>query len=517
MSPEFENRSWESDRLLRIGRSRQAEVALEDTSVSRLHAEVALCETGWALRDTGSTNGTYLNGTRIGRADRKLRQHDLIQCGNLVLIVQELTEAPANHGEPRGSWQGNLQVQATTQQSWEEAVELLAMDMTRHQRPGQQLLSLLHAGRNITSTASLDELLRQGVRDATLTLNAQRGSILLLDETTGKLAVRASFTARPDHPMPGVLSSTLAQRCLRTGQSLLCGDVTADPELNNAKSVVAGNMNSVICALLRTPQRRLGVLHLDRDLSQDPFTADDLRLVDALAANLSLPIESTRSLQEKQRSLFLDMVTTLAQAVELRDEYTGGHTQRVTDYALLLAEELNLPTAERHTLQVGTPVHDIGKIGIDDAVLRKQGRLTPSEFEYMKTHTVKGATLLQNIADLSFLLPIVRNHHERWDGTGYPDALAGTEIPLLARVVAVADAFDAMTSDRPYRPGMPAERAFAEIKREAGSQFDPACAAAFLRLQPRIEQLLGQQQALIDTSSLELLSEIRQLLPARSA
>ena len=139
---------------------------------------------------------------------------------------------------------------------------------------------------------------------------------------------------------------------------------------------------------------------------------------------------------DQGNDLFLQIVTAMAQAVELRDKYTGGHTQRVTNYALLLADQLELPLEQKRHLQIGTPLHDIGKIGVDDAILRKNGRLTAEEYEAMKAHTVQGSEILETIPELKPILPIVRNHHERWNGAGYPDGLAGEQIPLLARIVA---------------------------------------------------------------------------------
>jgi HD-GYP domain-containing protein (c-di-GMP phosphodiesterase class II) len=195
--------------------------------------------------------------------------------------------------------------------------------------------------------------------------------------------------------------------------------------------------------------------------------------------------ESAQLLRQ-QRELFLNTITVLAQAIDLRDDYTGGHTARVSRYAELIAEQLNLPSTELKWIKLGTPLHDIGKIGIDDAILRKPAGLTDSEFQIMKTHTVKGAIILGTVPDLAPVIPIVRSHHERWDGKGYPDALAGEAIPNLARIVAVADTFDAMTSDRPYRKGMDPEIAFAEIEEKSGKQFDPTCAAAFLAIRDRI-------------------------------
>jgi HD-GYP domain-containing protein (c-di-GMP phosphodiesterase class II) len=251
-------------------------------------------------------------------------------------------------------------------------------------------------------------------------------------------------------------------------------------------------MNSLICALLRSPRKRLGVLHLDRGPTQMPFDDEDFHLADAIAANVAVGIESAQ-LVEEQRDQFAQTVSSLARTVEVRDYSTSNHTRRVTDYALLLADELHVLPAERFQLQIGTPLHDIGKVGIDDAVLRKPDRLTTAEFEHMKLHTIKGAAILESINALSPMIPIVRHHHERWDGSGYPDGLHSERIARTARIVAVADAFDAMTSDRPYRRALTAEQAFAELVAKAGTHFDPACVQAFVRMRPYVVQLLRER------------------------
>ena len=187
-----------------------------------------------------------------------------------------------------------------------------------------------------------------------------------------------------------------------------------------------------------------------------------------------------------QRELLLFAVEKLARAVELRDAYTGAHSQRVTVFALLLGEQLHLSAEDLELIRFGTPLHDLGKIGIADAILRKPDQLTPAEFEQMKLHTVRGAETVALISDFRSLIPIVRSHHERWDGKGYPDGLAGEDIPRLARIVAVADAFDAMAFDTPYRRGQAVEIAFAEIERHQGQQFDPEIVTAFLRAREKV-------------------------------
>jgi putative nucleotidyltransferase with HDIG domain len=187
-----------------------------------------------------------------------------------------------------------------------------------------------------------------------------------------------------------------------------------------------------------------------------------------------------------QRELFLFTIEKLAQAVELRDTYTGEHSRRVTRFAVLLGPQLRLSAEDVELLRIGTPLHDVGKIGIEDAILRKPGPLTPAEFEVMKTHVTKGAEIIEKVPDLAAAVPIVRSHHERWDGGGYPDGLQGEDVPRLARIVAVANAFDAMAFDTPYRRGQAAEIAFAEIERQRGRQFDPEVVTAFLQVREKV-------------------------------
>lgn len=164
---------------------------------------------------------------------------------------------------------------------------------------------------------------------------------------------------------------------------------------------------------------------------------------------------------------------SLATALEARDEYTRGHSQRVCEVSLLIAERLGFGPEALEELRVGTVLHDIGKIGVPDAILNKRGRLTDDEFEIMKTHPVIGYEICRPLALSEGVLMIIRNHHEKLDGSGYPDGLKGGELPLSLRIVCVADAFDAMSSRRPYRGVMDRHTVMSEFSRGAGIQFDP--------------------------------------------
>jgi len=461
------------------------EIVLDDSSVSRRHAEVRATPNGWRVRDLGSTNGTFINGTRLGPGEWPVRAHDILRCGNVTLVVDLLCEGKEE--DETSTNPDKLLVEATASRTWEDALQGIAFDSKQSPRPGQQLLALLRAGHHLVHLDSEDDLLHTILNDAVSTLDAQRGAIVLAEGPNGPLRLRALASGHSQVPSRPGFSQNLAQRSFSRGESVLCCSVEEDPELVGARSIAEGAMASVVCVLLRTPRKKLGVLHLDRGPMQEPFTKEDLHLADAMAAHVSAGIESAQLLR-KQRELFYSTITILAQAVELRDTYTGGHTARVTEYSYLLGQHLDLPTDDLHLIRIGTPLHDIGKIGIDDSILRKPGKLTPMEFEEMKKHTTKGAKILEQVPDLVSVIPIVRSHHERWDGQGYPDGLKGEAIPRLARIVAVADAFDAMTSDRPYRAGMAPEAAFAEVEKQKGKQFDPQLAAAFVAIRQKVIQ-----------------------------
>ncbi len=169
----------------------------------------------------------------------------------------------------------------------------------------------------------------------------------------------------------------------------------------------------------------------------------------------------------------------LARAIEARDPYSSGHAARVTAIAEVVAARLGWDEDQIDVLRIGAALHDIGKLAVPDTVLRKPGPLNDDEFVHVRAHPEEGARMLELIGTLRAAVPCVLHHHERWDGGGYPTGTAGSDIPPEARVLAVADAFDAMTSDRPYRPALSEGRAIAELERCAGTQFDPEVVAVF--------------------------------------
>jgi putative nucleotidyltransferase with HDIG domain len=208
--------------------------------------------------------------------------------------------------------------------------------------------------------------------------------------------------------------------------------------------------------------------------------------------------QMTAGLQEKTQALedtYFAAIEALARAIDARDPYTYGHSARVAAISLQIADELGYPVEKREGLRRAALLHDIGKIGIEDHILRKAGALNYIEEKQMHAHPVIGHQMLKDVPFLRSSLSGIRHHHERWDGTGYPDTLSGETIPLQVRILSVSDVFDALTSDRPYRDAMSVAEATEMITHESGRQFDPAVVTAFRARTDRIVAILEQQRA----------------------
>jgi putative nucleotidyltransferase with HDIG domain len=209
----------------------------------------------------------------------------------------------------------------------------------------------------------------------------------------------------------------------------------------------------------------------------ESFSAEDMDLLRTLASLVAVAVSNAR-MEEKRRTTFLLTLESLATALEARDVYTRGHSQRVCEVSMLIGERMGFGPDAMEELRVGTILHDIGKIGVPDEILNKRARLTDDEFRIMKTHPVIGYEICRPLMLSEGVLMIIRNHHEKLDGSGYPDGLKGGELPLSLRIVCVADAFDAMSSRRPYRAVMEVSTVLAELSKGAGTQFDPVVVEA---------------------------------------
>lgn len=253
--------------------------------------------------------------------------------------------------------------------------------------------------------------------------------------------------------------------------------------INNIKSGnrCASNMDdliSVMFAPLKVKDKSIGVVKLG-SRSQMEYAAEDLKIFASLASQAAVAVENAR-LYENLKDTFITTVYTLAETIEKRDPYTAGHTKRVSDYSVAIGRALGVSDEKMKHIELAAILHDIGKIGVRDSVLLKPGKLTDEEFAQIKLHPVYGEEIISHIKVFKGIIPGVRHHHERYDGRGYPDGIKGEDIDITARIIAIADTFDAMTTDRPYRKGLSFEAAFEELKRCSGTQFDPELVNAFL-------------------------------------
>jgi len=219
------------------------------------------------------------------------------------------------------------------------------------------------------------------------------------------------------------------------------------------------------------------------DKIDSEFDSADSKLLNSIANEAAIYVENLL-LFEDVHGLMMGLLHSLTSAVDAKDSYTCGHSERVALLSRHLAKEAGLSDREVERIYMAGLLHDVGKIGVPESVLQKPGKLTPEEFDEMKKHPVIGARILSDIKQISDIIPGVLHHHERFDGRGYPAGLAAENIPLMGRIICLADCFDAMTSNRTYRAAMPIEKALEEIRRSAGTQFDPKLAEIFVSIGP---------------------------------
>jgi putative nucleotidyltransferase with HDIG domain len=322
-----------------------------------------------------------------------------------------------------------------------------------------------------------------------LTAGSAKEAMSLLDEQYIQVVVS-------DQQMPGITGASLLANVRELYPDVIRIMLTGYTEMNIAVEAINEGevyrlmtkpwndeeMLATISQAFDTHEMRGEIERLNR------ITKKQNRVLEEMNRSLEQKVqERTRQVQEKHaelRTAYVSTVRTLAEAVDAKDPYTRGHSERVGIYASRIARELGCKSQFIERIYLAGLLHDIGKIGIPDAIITKPGRLTAEEYDTMKRHPEIGARILEPVVFLADVVPCVRHHHEWYDGSdsGYPDKLNGVKIPFPSRIILVADTVEAMTSDRPYRKAVPLEEVILEIQRFSGTQFDPDCADAFLEL-----------------------------------
>jgi len=297
------------------------------------------------------------------------------------------------------------------------------------------------------------------------------------------------FTGRGVRGLPGGFSNGdriscsdgIAGHVLIDRRPLLVPDASRDPRVSPEELATFGG-GSLLAVPVVGKERVLGVLMVSRESTREALGDAERDLLALIGMDLAVALDNVRLFEENEAT-YIEILAMLVESMEARDPYLRQHSERVKMKARVIAQALNLSPLEREILETGARLHDIGKVGIPDAILHKPDRLTDEEMEEMRSHPVLGDKIVQPHGKLTMVKPIIRHHHEHWDGSGYPDGLAGEEIPLHAQIVTIVDAFDALTSNRSYRDAMPREKALAIIEKDKGTHFGPLPTEVFLEIE----------------------------------
>lgn len=360
-----------------------------------------------------------------------------------------------------------------------------------------ELNALSRLSLGLGSTLDLDSILEMVVNEAIEATAAENASIMLIDEAKGHLSIRASR---------GLHQIAAYNSIAKVGEGI-SGWVA---EHNEPILIVKGKhenrylnsclkreeISSSLTVPLRVKENVIGVLSVNRKKKKEPFTDEHLRLVNSFAAHAAEAIENAR-LYEDLEATFLGTISALAKAVDARDRYTFGHSEEVTRYGMAIAKKLGLSQADIKNIEIAGRLHDIGKIGVDDRILNKPAQLTADERQIIQQHPRIAVDILKSVDMLKDAIPLILYHHEHFNGRGYPAGLSGNTIPIGARILTVADSFNAMVSNRPYADPKPLNVAIAELKRCSGTQFDPHVVKAFLEV---LDEEPRSSQAEVDVS-----------------
>jgi len=441
-----------------IGRSAQADVVIDEPSLSRLHARVTMLPNGAAtVEDLGSTNGVLVNNVQQPAA--RLTVGDKLQLGLVEYRVEAIRSQPDADIE-------HTMVRLPVKTDLSRSVDAAALE------------GLLATSRELMAFGDLRGLLDRVLDRLQPILKPNRSAILLFDGATGELTPRA---VRPPGAYTSVsefASSTMVREAIKARDVVESYDTALDARLQESESIARAGVRSALCVPLLGRAGPIGALYADRLVFAGKFTPAQVQIAAAFAAHAAAALETAQLYEDRERD-FRATLETFAKAIDARDHYTAGHSERVTAYTLTLARTAGVPEADLETIRQAGMLHDIGKVGVPDHVLLKPGPLDPAERALMEAHVTIGYNMLLPLPLLREALPIIRGHHERWDGTGYPDRFAGTDIHPYARLMAVADSYDAMTSARPYRHALPHEEAARRLRADSGRQFEAMGIDAF--------------------------------------
>ncbi len=335
--------------------------------------------------------------------------------------------------------------------------------------------------RSILSTLETQEILETISSMVTRLIPADRVTVALIDRERGGFVYKAGFGIKLAKGAFVPFRDTLATEVIQTGRPQFASDLASEKDrLPLERALLDEGYHSHIRVPLTVEGEIVGLFNVGSK-KVGAFVSEHLTVLERLAAQTSVALKNARLITDL-KDMFLGTITTLSSVIDTKSPWTAGHSKRVTRYALDIGKEMGLPAKDLKDLEMAGLLHDIGKLGTHQSILDKSYKLTERETKVLRLHPVKGAELLFPIKQMREIIPAIRHHHEFYNGGGYPDGLKGEEIPLMARIMCVADSVDAMSADRPYRKGMSMNVIIAEIKRRSGTQFDPKVADVFVKM-----------------------------------
>lgn len=486
-----------------VGREKHCDISLSGRMISRRHCEIRQEGNMFFLVDLNSSNGTYVNDERTD--NHLLKSGDLIQVGPIHLRFDYIKEESKISPLPQIA---DLELPGV-----DSAVELIADDSSRHsaayykkkfdirefsfaedcqsddildaQVEFEKLIKICSLSGKLFSAKSVRKILAIALETAIDITGGERASALLHDNITGMFNSYATRFCDDHYCGSFPVSKTIVKETVSTGESVITGNACDDTRFSSGESVALDNLGSVMCVPLVTLESEvIGALYIDSTVKIEAFSKVHLMMFAAIAYQAAIAVERVKLFDDLEK-LFIGSIHTLTASIEAKDDYTCGHSERVTCYGILIAEELGFDQNARDLVEFAGIMHDVGKIGIPESVLCSTGKLTEEQYKLMQMHPVKGADIILKMPEIAKFASItevaraVRHHHERFDGTGYPDGLSGNEIPVVSKILAVADIFDAVTSDRSYRKGRNAKVAMKILSACSGIQVDPVIFEAF--------------------------------------
>ncbi len=477
-----------------IGRAPNCEISLPGIEgLSRYHCTVENREHRLQVTDLGSLNGTFIDGERV--------KEGVLPAGASLAFGHTTLEC-----RPRSQPEASAHDDTISTMIHDEAVTTMLRKIVDTQSdhlapvvpPGAALDELQRVQRNLATAYQVSKILARahnlkglfnGVIDTIFhVVDADRVGLLLRPTDESQPIETVAVRERHQTVAPGEISMsrTVLRDVLENGASILSEDAFADARYQETESILRTQTRSMICVPVATDNRVIGLLYADNSRRPGAFGESELELLALVGNQAGLAIHRAR-LAEALQGSFLDAIGAIVAAVDAKDGYTHRHSERVAATAVRIGRELSRSEEELETVKLSGLLHDVGKIGVPDSILNKAGALDGAELKEIKAHPIRGVQILSHIKAQTVreVLPGVRCHHEKWDGSGYPDGLAQQDIPWLGRILAAADALDALSSDRSYRKGLPLDEAVTHILQGAGSHFDPEVAEAVSALHKR--------------------------------